>query len=488
MSTGRAGRRGKDDRGLVIQMLDEKMEPAVCKGILYGDPDPLNSSYRISYNMLLNLMRVEDVEPEFLLRASFHQFQREKDAPGLLAQAEELDSEGDALDLGSDERAELAKEYYQMDQQLLLTRRKISKIVQKPEYIVKFLKTAGRLLDISIDGEHFGWGVLASFKKKTGTGAGGDAGRLAALSNQPSYTLEVLVPCVDRHFDSVSAKDKEEDTNDAALFWRGTITHCRPVKNGVDDEKIITMRVFTVGLDSIERISAVRIFTPQAMQTPEARKKVSLSVKEVQKRFPEGIPLLDPVKDLGIEEDSFKTLIDRAEALTKRLVAHKLTTDFTDEDRIKLVQAYEKKVDLKERSRALRDEARSCQTIAMKDDLKKMKRVLKKLGHVDANGVIQTKGRTACEINTADELVVVELIFTGVFKSLTVEQCVALLSTMTFDERMKDDDDPTKGLKSFLLNPFHKLQEVARTVAQVQVACNLEVDEDEFIDKFNPGM
>ena len=146
----------------------------------------------------------------------------------------------------------------------------------------------------------------------------------------------------------MSAKDKEEDTNDAALFWRGTITHCRPVKNGVDDEKIITMRVFTVGLDSIERISAVRIFTPQAMQTPEARKKVSLSVKEVQKRFPEGIPLLDPVKDLGIEEDSFKTLIDRAEALTKRLVAHKLTTDFTDEDRIKLVQAYEKKVYLKE--------------------------------------------------------------------------------------------------------------------------------------------
>ncbi len=34
--SGRAGRRGKDDRGLVIQMLDEKMEPAICKGILYG--------------------------------------------------------------------------------------------------------------------------------------------------------------------------------------------------------------------------------------------------------------------------------------------------------------------------------------------------------------------------------------------------------------------------------------------------------------------
>lgn len=32
--SGRAGRRGKDDRGIVIQMLDEKMEPSACKEIV----------------------------------------------------------------------------------------------------------------------------------------------------------------------------------------------------------------------------------------------------------------------------------------------------------------------------------------------------------------------------------------------------------------------------------------------------------------------
>lgn len=42
---GRAGRRGKDTNGIVIQMLDEKMEPQVAKGILYGEPDELYSSY-----------------------------------------------------------------------------------------------------------------------------------------------------------------------------------------------------------------------------------------------------------------------------------------------------------------------------------------------------------------------------------------------------------------------------------------------------------
>eukprot|EP00526_Cylindrotheca_closterium_P006161 CAMPEP_0113613116 /NCGR_PEP_ID=MMETSP0017_2-20120614/6470_1 /TAXON_ID=2856 /ORGANISM="Cylindrotheca closterium" /LENGTH=610 /DNA_ID=CAMNT_0000522213 /DNA_START=8 /DNA_END=1841 /DNA_ORIENTATION=- /assembly_acc=CAM_ASM_000147 len=504
--SGRAGRRGKDDRGLVIQMLDEKMEPSVCKGILYGDPDPLNSSYRISYNMLLNLMRVEDVEPEFLLRASFHQFQREKEAPALITKAEELENEAESIEVGSTEEVELAKEYYQMDQQLLLIRRKIAKIVQKPT-------GTWALLDISIESQSFGWGVLTACKKKTGGGSGGDAGRLAAMSDAPAYTLEVLlpcvdrhfdevdgteksddlkdapllIPCVDRHFDEVDGTEKSDDLKDAPLLWRGSVRFCRPAKPD-DDMELVSMRLFTVTLENIDRISAVRIFTPPAVNTPEARKKVSMSVDEVKKRFPEGLPLLDPIKDLGIEEDEFKILMDRAEALANRLSSHKLAAEYPEVDRIRLVQSYEKRHETKEKARLLRDKARSFQTMAMKDDLKKMKRVLKKIGHVDANGVIQTKGRTACEINTANELVVTELIFAGVFKSLTVEQCVALLSTMTFDERGKDDDDPTAGMKSYLLNPFNKLQEVAKTVAQVQVACGLDVDEDDFLAQFNPGM
>ena len=84
-------------------------------------------------------------------------------------------------------------------------------------------------------------------------------------------------------------------------------------------------------------------------------------------------------------------------------------------------------------------------------------------------------------------MIVTELIFTGVFKSLTVEQCVALLSCLTFGEPIKDDD-PAGNLKSFLRNPFYKLQDVAKNVAQVQIDCNLEVDEDEFLNRINPAM
>lgn len=62
--------------------------------------------------------------------------------------------------------------------------------------------------------------------------------------------------------------------------------------------------------------------------------------------------------------------------------------------------------------------------------MRRRKRVLRRLGHCDSDGVIQLKGRVACEINTCDELVVTELIFSGAFTELSPEQSAALLSCM----------------------------------------------------------
>lgn len=48
-----------------------------------------------------------------------------------------------------------------------------------------------------------------------------------------------------------------------------------------------------------------------------------------------------------------------------------------------------------------------------RDELKNRSRVLKKLGHIDTEGVVQLKGRAACLIDTGDELLVTELMFNG---------------------------------------------------------------------------
>lgn len=81
--SGRAGRRGLDDKGIVILMVDEKLPKAEGREIVKGQPDPINSAFHLTYNMVLNLLRVEEINPEYMLERSFYQFQNQAAIPGL---------------------------------------------------------------------------------------------------------------------------------------------------------------------------------------------------------------------------------------------------------------------------------------------------------------------------------------------------------------------------------------------------------------------
>ena len=50
-----------------------------------GDADSLNSAFRLTYNMVLNLLRLEEVNPEYMLGKSFYQYQNYAAIPSLLA-------------------------------------------------------------------------------------------------------------------------------------------------------------------------------------------------------------------------------------------------------------------------------------------------------------------------------------------------------------------------------------------------------------------
>jgi ATP-dependent RNA helicase DOB1 len=100
--SGRAGRRGLDDKGITILMVDEKMEPEVAKGMLKGKADPLNSSFHLNYNMLINSMRIEDSDPEYIIRRSFHQFQSDRTLPEMKAKLVEVQKELHTLHVKSE--------------------------------------------------------------------------------------------------------------------------------------------------------------------------------------------------------------------------------------------------------------------------------------------------------------------------------------------------------------------------------------------------
>ncbi len=71
---GRAGRRGIDPVGSVIIInsnSDEAPPAATLKQMILGDPTKLRSQFRLTYNMILNLLRVEALKIEEMIKRSF---------------------------------------------------------------------------------------------------------------------------------------------------------------------------------------------------------------------------------------------------------------------------------------------------------------------------------------------------------------------------------------------------------------------------------
>ena len=79
------------------------------------------------------------------------------------------------------------------------------------------------------------------------------------------------------------------------------------------------------------------------------------------------------------------------------------------------------------------------------------------------------------QINTCDELVTTELIFSGVLSRYEPAEIVALLSTMIIEE--KEASEPC--LTARLQQGFTELIGIARTVAEVQHDCGLPVSAEE---------
>jgi ATP-dependent RNA helicase DOB1 len=159
--SGRAGRRGLDDQGIVVCMLDEQLEPPVIKEMIKGSADPLNSSFHLGYNMLLNLLRTEQADPEYMMARSFLQFQANRNAPKLKLRVEQLTATRDAVAI-ADERG--IAEYYHIRQQLERCRRKMQEVVTLPIHALPFLNP-GRVVKVGDGTKDWGWGIIVNFQK-----------------------------------------------------------------------------------------------------------------------------------------------------------------------------------------------------------------------------------------------------------------------------------------------------------------------------------
>ncbi|KAF9793576.1 hypothetical protein SFRURICE_021593 [Spodoptera frugiperda] len=420
--SGRAGRRGLDDKGIVILMIDEKVTPAVVKGMVQGKADPINSAFHLTYNMVLNLLRVEEINPEYMLERSFFQFQNQAAIPDLIDKVKSKQKEYNALTIA--EEHSIAS-YCNIRSQLDLLGAQFRSFITKPEYLKPFLQP-GRLVKVKTEKHEYDWGIIVNFRHNTSKGKRGEEN---PLTSEAVILVDILL----------HVKKTSEDDTDSRV-------PCPPGEAG-DVEVVPVLHTL------IYQISSLRVYYPKDLRPKDNRKSVLKTIGEVKKRFPEGPPLLNPIKDMKITEPVFKECVDRIKNLEERLYAHPL---HNDKSRGALTAAYERKQELHEELTLAKAELKTAKSILQMDELKKRKRVLRRMGYCTAADVIELKGRIACELSSADELLLTELIFNGVFNGLTSEQSAALVSCF----------------------------EYARRIAKVSQDAKMEIDEDEYVGKF----
>ncbi|XP_050320813.1 exosome RNA helicase MTR4 isoform X1 [Bactrocera neohumeralis] len=440
---GRAGRRGLDDKGIVILMIDEKVSPSIGRGIVQGKADPINSAFHLTYNMVLNLLRVEEINPEYMLERSFFQFQNQSSIPELYKQVQ--DKQNELAKIKISEEHSVAS-YHHIREQLDSYGKQFKRWITKPEYLVPFLQP-GRLIKVQNEKDEFDWGIVVNFKKQTNN------------AKNPLKAETVVVVDVLLHVTEASAKADEPKP-------------CKPGQKG-------NMEVVPVLHTLISQISSLRVYYPNDLRPADNRRSVLKTIAEVKKRFPKGPPLLNPISEMNIKSDEFKQVVDSIDKFEERLYAHPLHNSTELEN---IYERYTQKLKVQEELKTVKTKLKEARSLLQMDELKHRKRVLRRMEYCTAADVIEFKGRVACELSSADELLLTEMIFNGIFNDITTAQSVALLSCFVCDEKSSETPKATEELSG----PLRSMQDLARRIAKISTECKLNMDEESYVEKFKP--
>jgi hypothetical protein len=67
----------------------------------------------------------------------------------------------------------------------------------------------------------------------------------------------------------------------------------------LDDHGIMEVIGFSLK-DCLSSLSCIRLMIPQKLTGTDEKRKCREQLKEIQKRYPDGLPLMDPIEDMHI--------------------------------------------------------------------------------------------------------------------------------------------------------------------------------------------
>ncbi|XP_041969235.1 helicase SKI2W [Aricia agestis] len=443
---GRAGRRGLDDTGTVIILCKDSVpDQMTLKSMMLGIPQKLSSQFRLTYAMILSLLRVATVSVEGMMQRSFREFHQMCQTDNYRKQlqlAEKEYSEKCSTPLPS-HLTPLAN-FYDTAAEYIDILNEVMPILLSQSKVAKDL-AAGRVLILSAGPyiNQLGIFLNASGPRQTPY----KVLVLNTVEQDPTrYNFEVD----ENWFRMLSFTEQynkigtEESTLDHTIL-------CLAPKNIVAVTKLNFKIDANIIIQDWEQRQMPRFKDAPVGST--CAKAVQELARASHSARTGAAPDITPLtQGLAVTSGEILKSLDKMNQLQAEIESLRKSTDIANFKR-EFAIVYERKQ--AERKRDKYKRLLSFENLALYPDYQRRLCVLRELNYIDEHDSVILKGRVACCMGT-NELIISELVFRNVFTDKTPAEIAALLSCFVFQAKTRVD----------LILP-DKLAEAVKTIQQI---------------------
>ncbi|KAI8425129.1 hypothetical protein MSG28_006974 [Choristoneura fumiferana] len=423
---GRAGRRGLDDTGTVIILCKDGVPDQVkLKGMMLGIPQKLSSQFRLTYAMILSLLRVATVSVEGMMQRSFREFDQILKSDSYKKQlqiAEKEFTEKCSTPLPP-HLAPLAVFYDTAATYIDVLNDIMPILLNQPKVLKELLP--GKILIVSAGPFINQLGIYLN-----NTGPRQTPFKVLVLNTVVQDTAKYNFDIDENWYRMLSFSalyngiGTEESTMDHTILCLAPKNIVAVTKTNLKIDPSIIIKDWEQR--QMPRFKDAPIGSSCASAIQELA-RVSHAVKT-------GATKLEHVnltQSLAVSTGEILQLLDSMSRLTNELATLEKSTDIAN-FKSEFAIVYERKQTERKRDKYRR--LLSFENLALYPDYQRRLMVLRELSYIDEHDSVILKGRVACGMGT-NELIIAELVFRNVFTDKTPAEIAALLSCFVFQAR-----------------------------------------------------